>query len=355
MKTLEACYEIEFNKINFLERKTRITHPKTILSGPLRSGKSYLIYDYLSNFKSEHYLYLDLNDLRNNKEEIAKNLKVFIKQHPIKVLVLENYEFDFEFPLIDSVIITTSVIKNLKGFKNVWLNALDFEEFLLHDNKHQNITHSFNHFFKYGNLPEILSIDESKKIKHLQDILKTFACNASHLEILRILFDAIDEKKSLNQLFLVLKNSIKISKDSFYALCKTYEENRLIYFIEKYNQPKAVKKLYCYNHGFLGAISHTKKFKHEFTNMVFLELCHKHKEIYYLDFIDFYIKSKKSAIFSIPFFNDIQIDAIKKRVRLHAKESEIKEVFIVTIANTQTFFVDSIKVEVRPFYEWALS
>ncbi len=163
MKTLEACYEIEFNKINFFERKIRITHPKTILNGPLKCGKSYLIYDYLSNFKSEDYLYLDLSDLRNNKEEITENLELFIKKHPIKVLVLENYEFDFEFPLVDSVIITTSIIKNLKGFKNVWLNALDFEEFLLHDNKHQNITQSFNHFFKYGNLPEILLIDETKK------------------------------------------------------------------------------------------------------------------------------------------------------------------------------------------------
>lgn len=84
MKTLEACYEIEFNKINFLERKTRITHPKTILSGPLRSGKSYLIYDYLSNFKSEHYLYLDLNDLRNNKEEIAKTYKSLSNNIPSK-------------------------------------------------------------------------------------------------------------------------------------------------------------------------------------------------------------------------------------------------------------------------------
>jgi hypothetical protein len=129
----------------------------------------------------------------------------------------------------------------------------------------------------------------------------------------------------------------------------------MIFFIEKYNQPKAVKKLYCYNHGFLSAISHTKKFKNEFTNMVFLELNNKYKEIYYLESIDFYIKSKKMIIFSIPFFNDMLIATIKKRVALHIKECEIKEVFIITIGNTQTFFIDTIKVEIRPFYEWALS
>jgi predicted AAA+ superfamily ATPase len=355
MKTLEACYEIEFHKINFLERKTRITHPKTILTGPPKCGKSYLIYDYLSNFKSENYLYIDLSDLRNNKEEIAVNLATFIKQHPIKVLVLEEYNFDFDFPLVDSIVITSSHPKSLKGFKLLHLNSLDFEEFLLHDNKHQNITNTFNHFFKYGNLPEIIHIDENKKIKHTQDVLKTLALSSGNLEIIKVLFESIDEKKSIYQLFTTLKNKIKISKDSFYALCKHYEHNQILFFIEKYNQPKAVKKLYCYNHSFLSAISHTKKFKNEFTNMVFLELHNKYKEIYYLESIDFYIKSKKCIIFSIPFFNEMLISTIKKRVSLHLKECEIKEVYIITIANTQTFFIDTIKVEVRPFYEWALS
>lgn len=355
MKTLEACYEIEFSKINFFERKTRITHPKTILIGPPKCGKSYLIYDYLSNFKSENYLYIDLSDLRNSKKEIAENLAFFIKQHPIKVLVLENFEFDFEFPIVDSVIITTTQDKTLKGFKTLAINSLDFEEFLLHDNKHQNIINAFNYFFKYGNLPEIILFDENKKIQHIQEILKTVALFPTHLEILKILFESIDEKKSLLQLFTALKNKIRISKDIFYALCKQYEHNRMLFFIEKYHQPKAVKKLYCYNHGFLSAISHTKKFKNEFTNMVFLELNNKYKEIYYLESIDFYIKSKKMIIFSIPFFNDMLIATIKKRVSLQIKECEIKEVFIITIGNTQTFFIDTIKVEVRPFYEWALS
>lgn len=355
MKTLEACYEIEFHKINFLERKTRITHPKTILMGPPKCGKSYLIFDYLSNFKSENYLYIDLNDLRHNKEEIIENLALFIKQHPIKVLVLENFEFEFEFPMVDSVIITTTHFKSLKGFKTLAINSLDFEEFLLHDNKHQNITNAFNHFFKYGNLPEIILVDENKKIKHLQEILRTLTHTPNNLEILKLFIEAIDEKKSIFQLFSAIKNKIKISKDTFYALCKHYESNQILFFIEKYNQPKAVKKLYCYNHGFLSALSHTKKFKNEFTNMVFLELHNKYKEIYYLESIDFYIKSKKMIIFSIPFFNDLLIATIKKRVALQLKECEIKEVFIITIGNTQTFFIDTIKVEVRPFYEWALS
>ena len=59
---------------------------------------------------------------------------------------------------------------------------------------------------------------------------------------------------SLFQLFNNLKLKIKISKDKFYETCKIFEDTKSIYFLEKYNQEKSVKKIYCYNHSFLNAI-----------------------------------------------------------------------------------------------------
>ena len=79
MRVLEACYEINFSKVNFIERKVKITHPKTIITGAANTGKSYLIYDYLANFKTKEYLYIDFNDSRNTHENIFKELEVFIK------------------------------------------------------------------------------------------------------------------------------------------------------------------------------------------------------------------------------------------------------------------------------------
>ena len=83
MTTLEFCHELEFNKINFIERKVRITHPKTILIGAPKSGKSYLIYDYLSNFESTDYIYINLLDQRHDKEEIVKNLEEYVFRNKI--------------------------------------------------------------------------------------------------------------------------------------------------------------------------------------------------------------------------------------------------------------------------------
>ena len=243
MRTLEACYEINFSKVNFMERKIKITEPKTIISGAFKTGKSYLIYDFLSTFKPKEYLYIDFADLRNDIKEVALNLEKFIKMNEISVLVLENFNFEFELPVCENIIISTKFPINLKGFKNLIICALDFEEYLLHDNRHQNITQSFNSFLKFGNLPELINYEDHKKINRLQEIIELQCKDETQYEIFKILIENIDEKKSLFQLFNNLKSKIKISKDKFYETCKIYENNKSIYFLQKYNQEKSLKKI----------------------------------------------------------------------------------------------------------------
>ena len=355
MRSLEACYEINFSKVNFIERKIKITNSKTIISGASKTGKSYLIYDFLSSFKSKEYLYIDFSDLRNNISEISANLGKFIKMNEISVLVIENFDFSFELPYCENIIISTQIPTQVKGFKNLTISALDFEEYLLHDNKHQNIIQSFNSFLKFGNLSEIINYDEHKKIHRLQEIIELQCKDETQYQIFKILIENIDEKKSLFQLFNTLKSKIKISKDKFYETCKIYENNKSIYFLEKYNQEKSAKKLYCYNHSFLNAISHVKKFKNEFSNMIFLELIHKYKEIYYLDYIDFYVKSKNMAIISIPFFNKLLMNNLLKKIIKNANEFDINEINIITISNNEKIQDSKLKINIIPFYEWALS
>ena len=355
MKSLETCYEINFSKINFIERKVKITNPKTIISGASKTGKTYLIYDFLSNFKSNEYLYIDFSDLRNDLIEIAKNLEEFIKKNEIIVLILENFEFQFSLPSCENIIISTSNNQNIEGFERINLNALDFEEYLLHDNKHQNITQSFNSFLKFGNLPEIINLEEHKKIQRLQEIIRLICKDETQYEILKIMIENIDEKKSLFQLFNSLKTKIKLSKDKFYEVCKILENSRIIYFLPKYNQEKSTKKIFCYNYSFFNAITYTKKFKNEFSNMVFLELINKYEDIYYYEQIDFYIKSKNIAVVSIPFFNTFLNNNLIKKIIKNALELNIKEINIITISNNEKIQDPKIKINVIPFYEWALS
>ncbi len=354
MTSLEFCHELEFSKLVFIERKVKINHPKTILYGAPKTGKSYLIYDYLSNFKKEEFLYIDFEDIRNDKNEIIKHLEKYISKNKIKVLVLENYEYDFNLPPCDSIIITIKGTKELQGYEKLFVNALDFEEYLLHEKRNQNITHNFNNFLKYGNLPKTVNENSYNAIKELQNSLKLINPNTTSQEILNTLILNMDEKKSLNQLFLVLKSKIKISKDKFYEECKRFEDERIIYFLGKYKQEKAIKKIYCYNSAFFNAISHKKKFKNELTNTIFLELINKYKDIFYLDYIDFYIPSQNLAIVSIPFFNSTLMQNQLKKIKKQLEEFNIKELNIVTVSNSENLIYKNHEIYVIPFYEWAL-
>lgn len=355
MKLLEENYQLNSPKINFLERKVKIENKKTIIYGASKVGKSYLIFDYLSNFKNEEQLYIDLFDLRNSSilEELGF-LEEFIFSKNIKVLVLENFNFECKIPNCENIILTSQKKIAQKGFKNIELFALDFEEYLLFDNKNQNITQSFNNFLKYGNLPLSINLEEHKKILKLQEILKLASKDSTSYEITKILIENIDEKKSIFQLFNQLKSRIKISKDRFYEECKELEEKNSIFFIEKYNQERSLKKLYSYNYAFLGAISFTKRFKQEFTNMVFLELLKENKSIYYLDNIDFYIKEDNLAIVCIPFFNITLNSNLLKKIIKTALELNIEKIEIITISNNQKIDNKNIHIETIVFYEWAL-
>lgn len=355
MNCLDASYELSFSKINFLERKFHIKHNKTILIGPAKVGKSYLIFDYLSNFEEEDYLYIDFFDKRNDKKYIKENLDLFLRENEIITLVLENFDFSFEIPYCENIIISTQTFKEIKGYATLYITALDFEEYLLFDTKHQNPVNSFNSYLKHGKLPELINYDENKKISRLQEIISLQCENSTDFEILKILFENIHEKKSLFQLFNTLKIKMKISKDKFYLMCKTYEENRTIYFLEKYNSQRAVKKIYAYNHTFLSAISFNKKFKNEFSNMVFLELINKYEKVFYLDNIDFYVPSEDLAIIAIPFFNTFLMQNQLKKIYKTAKEYNIKEIQIVNVSNDETIKNDDFIINAQAFYEWALS
>lgn len=356
MKLLEENYQINFSKINFLERKIKIINSKTIICGPSKVGKSYLVYDFLSNFKNEDYLYIDFFDLRNkNITNELQFLDEFIKEKNVEVLILENFDHQCKIPDCTNIILTSQKNIIYENFEKINLYALDFEEYLLFDSKHQNITQSFNSFLKYGNLALSITTEEHKKLSKLQEIIKLNSKDETSFEILKILIENIDERKSIFQLYNQLKTRIKISKDRFYEECKELEEKNNIFFIEKYNQEMSLKKIYTYNYAFLNAISFTKKFKQEFTNMVFLELLKENNKIFYLENIDFYVKEENLAVVCIPFLNQLINSNILKKIVKTAIEYNINKIEIITVSNSENLSNNKIKINVISFYEWALS
>ena len=359
MDILEKLYEIDFEKLFPLQRKVQITYPYTIVQGSSKSGKSYLIYDYLNQFKNEQFLYIDLDDIRIEKENILYNLDRFLLNNKeIEVLAIDNVDSDFtdifkELTTLKSIILSTKDDISFNNFRNIKLTPLDFEEYILFDNKHQNTTNSFNSFLKYGNFPEIVSYEEYKQHKRNQEIINLLTSNKLEYEILKLFILSSGEKKSIFQLFNTLKKYHKVSKDLFYLTASKFENEKLIYFCEKYEQPKAPKKIYCYNHALIDCVSYDKKFINQFANMIYCELKNSYRNIYYLDNVDFYIEDSNSIVLAIPFF--LNHANFSGKILPIIEKYNIKNITIVTVSTNNIIFIDDIECEVLPFYEWALA
>jgi uncharacterized protein len=294
MNILETLYE---NKINFptiLDRKIEITNKYTFVYGPKLSGKTSIIYNYLKD-KTENYLYIDLDDFRFDVSDLV-DLENFIHLNNITILIIENYQISFPLPKVKSIILSSLYFRVIPNFLPLKVMPLDFEEFLLFDTKHQNTTNSFNSFLKYGNLPEIIELKDYKKSNRNKELIKLYESNTNILEILKLLIKSSGEFKSPFWLFNILKKNIKISKDFFYKTVKELENNHTIMFCEKFNQPKAAKKIFCFNFALIDIVSYKKNFTNLFANMIFLELYNQNNEIFYLDKIDFYTPYNNSIL-----------------------------------------------------------
>ena len=352
MDTLEILYENKIQYSTFLVRKIKITHNYTILVGAKLSGKSYLIYDYIKSNENLDYLYIDLNNLKDLTFDNTK-LQNFINTKNIKILVIENYDYSFSLPKVDSILLSSNIYHYIDGFLFLKVMPLDFEEYLSFDIKHQNTINSFNSFLKYGNIAEIINYNDINKINRNTEIVSLSYKNETITKIYELLIKNSAQIKSAYWLYSLLKKNMKISKDFFYKTIKILEDNYSIIYCPKYNSSKAVKKIYCYNHAFIDTVTYNKNFSYLFSNMIFLELYKRYDNVYYSDNIDFYIHSNKSIILSIPFYNNIILANLTSKILKSIQTLQCNSITIITISIHDNIYLDDIPCEILPFYEWA--
>lgn len=352
METLENLYEIKHKNNHFFDRKLSISSKRTLIKGVKKAGKTSLIIDYISNFPKEEVLYIDLNDTRVDKNEIAKNLSKFIKSKPIKILVIENFDNSFKLPNVEEIILTCN--EEIEGFDSFTLYPLDFEEFISFDSRHSNIEHIFNIYTNSGSYPQIILNSTNSVYWSMQEMLKIMIRDEKEFEIFRTLSLYQSSLVSLFKIYNQLKNKIKISKDKLYGAVKKLEDEKMIFLTPKYNSPKSAKKLYLVDFALKNALTFKREFLKRFENMVFLELVKKDKSIFYTDKIDLYIPDEKYAIFCIPFIPPEMIKLKLTKILLHVKELNIQKIDIVTVGNEGEFWLKNVKCSIIPFWEWAL-
>jgi len=323
--------DFKFPKVKIYERKIKLKYQNTLITGPKGVGKTFLILDFLKDFDGK-FIYIDLNDPREKKLDLSG----------YDLVILENYNKFFPLPNT-TTFLTSSKDLNIRGFKRIDIKGLDFEEYFSFD-KHQSITHSFNYFLSDGNSPELLFLDDFFKAKKLQD---TFNLMPYDKDILKFLFSHIGEKFSLYQIYQILKKNKKISKDKFYEEIETLQKDKVVFFVDKFNSLKAPKKVFSYNFGYKNALTYDKNVLGILENMVFLEL---KEEVYYLDKANFYLPEIDKIILVFPFITEQQL--LEKIKKLPKNFGEVVEV--VTISNEFEIEYKNKKIEVKPFWMWAL-
>ncbi|MBS4240937.1 ATP-binding protein [Campylobacter vulpis] len=338
MKVLNFFYENHPKfELNY-ERKLKLYPANILLKGAKNSGKKRLILNFLSSFKSEEVLFIDLEDVRFEKESL-NNLTPFLKQNTqIKILCLYNAptNLNFQSP-INTIVCTNNALLNLKGFKELFLNFCDFEEFISISKKNLPIQQLLGLFLQNGQ-------KEHNKISP-----KEFSF--LELEILKYLALNLGKEISINQLFLSLKTKIKTSKDSVYKSIKDLE-NRFIITILTHGEKKLFK-IYFKDFSLRNALCIQKNFNALFENMLLCELFKCQENLFYNKFFHFY--THHHAYISSP---TLDIDLIKlraKKILPKALELGIFHIVFITLSSEESFFEQGVKFEILPFDKWALS
>ena len=324
--------DFKFPKVKIYERKIKLKYENTIIIGPKGVGKTFLILDFLKDFKGK-FIYIDLNDPREKRLDLSS----------YDLVVLENYNRFFPLPNT-TTFLTSTTDMNVRGFKKIELTNLDFEEYFSFD-RHQSITHSFNYFLTDGNSPELLFLDDFFKAKKLQDNLRLMPYD---YDILKFLFSHVGEKFSLYQIYQILKKNKKISKDKFYEEIETLQKDKIVFLVDKFASSKAPKKVFSYNFGYKNALTYDKNVLGILENMVFLEL---DDEVYYLDNASFYLPELGKIILVYPFITEEQL---LQKIKKLPKKIDFDIIEVVTISNDFELEYKNKKIEVKPFWMWAL-
>ncbi|MFP4333163.1 MAG: hypothetical protein ACLFQJ_07650 [Campylobacterales bacterium] len=350
VEILEYFFQNSAYKKTILKRKVEISHPKTQIIGAPKVGKSSLMHEYIKSLKKNSFLYIDLNDARTSFD--PSSLDGFCREKGLEYLIVDNYLYNFKLPDVKNIIISSDIFVEFEGFTPIFLSGLDFEEYISFTKKTTSPEHAFSTYIKDGVLPEIVSLEDSEKIKRLQEIPKLITSDTQEEDVLRFLLRFLGLEVSIHQLFTLYKKEERISKDRFYEIFKRFKSRGIIFGVPIQESGGRTSRLYFYDYGLKNANMIEKDFLKTFSNLVFLELQSRFTKIEANSYGDF-VCEYESLFIITPFASEtILLEKIKK---YKDKITTYKEIKIVSMSLATKLDFANREIEVVPFWEWALS
>ena len=348
---LEEFYKTDLQLEKYIQRKVFIDHKSYQINGITKSGKSYLVKNYLLSLKKNSYLYINCNDIRIEKEKLNNSLASFCNKNKIDILVLDNYTPQIKFVNVSQLIITSETHYDIDILTPLRLYPLDYEEFLAYEYKYDSS--ALNHFFQLGGFASMHTVTSDERIVYLQNVLK-FALSETEFDILSLCAKFMSQKLSAFTLYERLRLTRKISKDKLYVSFSQLVEKNYIHLLPKYNHERATKKVYLCDTSLKSALSIEKNFAKLFENMVYLELLKSSTECYYEEGVDFYLPKNDEIILCKPFIDERRLFKKLESIEAFLFSYGITKITVITMNKEGNISHPLCNVDIIPFDIWSL-
>jgi hypothetical protein len=335
----------------FIPRKVDIYDESVQLVGTTLSGKTTLIKQYLLTCKRNSYLYIDCSDRRFDFAELNLVLEPYLRENEIEIVALDNYSEFISLPKVKQLIICSEKKTQSLELKTIYLNPLDYEEFLAYEPKFDST--ALNHFIQLGGYPVMHSLSSENRHLYLQERL-IYRLSEIEFDILTLVSNNTSLRLSAFSIYERLRKNRRISKDKLYQNLHSLIQKRYIFELEKYQHSRATKKLYLCDIAIKNALSIQKHFARLFENLIFLEMIKRDFKLYYTDGIDFYLPEHNRIVLSMPFAAK---DALFKKIEsieAFIIQNGVLHVEVVTVGSEGSLEHPFITVKMLSFSEWAI-
>ena len=349
---LDELYKMVLTSNHYVERKLQLDEKSYQINGIAQSGKTELLKAYLLTCKKSSYLYIDLDDVRVEVDELNLYLQDFCIKNKINTLALDNYIPEVKIVNVSQLITCSRKDYELDFLIKKKLYPLDFEEFLAFETRYDST--AISHYLQLGGFAAMHRISADNRAKYIQEKFQ-YVLSPLEFDILLIATKSLGQKLSAFNIYEKLKQKRKLSKDMLYKSFETMLADGYVYQLSKLGYPNATKKIYLCDIIFKSTLTIQKNFARVFENMVFLELHKKDYEFFYDEGIEFYIPSNSEIILCMPFAEERMMFKKLESIEAFIFSNQIQKITCVTMSKEGEISHPISQVEMLPFSQWALS
>ena len=355
MDILEYFLDLKPRNEVFHPRKLRLPATDSfVLYGARSTGKTALILEYLKQFETREWLYLDAQDPTFALEDIdVDQLEDFLREETIRTLVIDHWypEFLERLPRCEQLILVSRSSEPDISLPHYELFPLDYEEFLGFDRSHSP-TLAFNHFLKLGTLPALGRTTPASAVLRLRELFYEMFDDAES-RLLLILARFQGRRVTAHQIYTTAREYFRISKDWTYATLKRFEEEKLIFFIPDLHRGSG-KKLILYDFILTRYLNKHQPFPATFDAMVALALIKHTLPFRAAGTLGYLLDGRKELILPSPFEGEEQFWQRAQKLYGEFRKLGVEKIWIVTVSNRFRFNLGEIEFEGLPFYEWSI-